>query len=89
VAGCYQLRLAAESWVDVTVARDAMERAEAAMRANDPNTAFGWTGVVTAIARREVLPREERPWLELQRRTMRQLLLQGLESFAAQILTST
>jgi SARP family transcriptional regulator, regulator of embCAB operon len=57
--GCYQLRLPANSWVDLEAADDAVHKAETALRAGDPDAAMGWALVGNAIARRPLLPGED------------------------------
>ena len=81
-SGCYQLRLPPDAWIDVAAARDALERAEAALRNDEATTAYGWAGVVTAIGRRELLPGETAPWLDRDRDEVQRLFVRGLDCFA-------
>jgi DNA-binding SARP family transcriptional activator len=81
-AGCYQLRLPPDAWIDLTAARDALERAEAALRRDDATSAYGWAGVVTAIGRRELLAGETAPWLDRYRDELQRLFVRGLDCFA-------
>lgn len=77
--GCYELRLPSDSWVDLEVASDAIHDAEAALRVNDPEGAYGPSAVAHHIARRPFLPGEDAPWVDAQRLRLRSVLLRALE----------
>jgi DNA-binding SARP family transcriptional activator len=79
--GCYQLRLPPDTWVDMEAAVTALDEAEGALRAGDPQRSFGWAGVATAVARRPFLPGESGDWVEGRRRALRQQLVRGLDCF--------
>lgn len=79
--GCYQLHLPPETWVDFEAAAQAVEDAEAAIKANDPTRAFGWVGIATSIARREFLPGEDCLWVDRRRSELRDILIRGLDCY--------
>jgi DNA-binding SARP family transcriptional activator len=59
----------------------ALDQAEGAIRAREPQRAYGWAGVASAIARRPFLPGEAGLWLDEQRARLRQMLVRALECF--------
>ena len=61
--GHYQLSLPADVWIDVEAATWAIDRAESALRGNEPREARGGTLVAYRISRRTFLMGEEGPWL--------------------------
>jgi YVTN family beta-propeller protein len=77
--GCYQLTLPLGAWIDVDAAVDAVERAEAALVAGDPDDARSQATVAAALARRSFLPGEDGAWVEERRRDLRELLVRALE----------
>ena len=77
--GCYQLKLPAGAWIDVHAAAVAVERAEAALAAGDLDEARAQASTAAELARRIFLPGEEGPWVEDQRRDLRDILVRALE----------
>jgi len=77
--GCYQLTLPAGAWIDVHAAAVAVERAEAALTAGDLDDARAQASNASELARRVFLPGEEGPWVEDQRRDLRDILVRALE----------
>ena len=82
-AGCYELRLPGDIWVDIEAAADAIHEAEAAMRAGDPASAYGPSAVAHHIARRPFFPGENGTWVDARRERLRGILLRALECRAA------
>ncbi len=77
--GCYQLTLPEGAWIDVHAAANALERAEAALAAGDHDYARAQASTAAELARRVFLPGEDGPWVEDQRRDLRDILVRGLE----------
>ena len=77
--GCYQLTLPPGAWIDVHAAANALERAETALAAGDLDYARAQASTAAELARRVFLPGEERPWVEDQRRDLRDILVRALE----------
>ena len=77
--GAYELRLPADSWVDVSAASEAIHEAESALRSREPRRAYGPSAVAHHIARRPFLPGEEGPWIEGWRDRLREIHLRALE----------
>jgi YVTN family beta-propeller protein len=77
--GCYQLALPAGAWIDVDAAVEAVERAEAALAADDFGEARTQATAAAALARRSFLPGEDGPWVEEKRRDLRDVLVRALE----------
>ena len=77
--GCYQLTLPEGAWIDVHAAANALERAETALAAGDHDYARAQASTAAELARRVFLPGEDGPWVEDQRRNLRDILVRGLE----------
>ena len=77
--GCYQLTLPAGAWIDVHAAATAVERAETALAAADLDYARAQASSAAELARRVFLPGEDGPWVEDQRRDLRDILVRALE----------
>ena len=77
--GCYQLTLPAGAWIDVHAAANALERAETALAAGDHEYARAQASTAAELARRVFLPGEDGPWVEDQRRDLRDILVRALE----------
>ncbi len=77
--GCYQLTLPAGAWIDVHAAASALERAETALAAGDLDYARAQASTAAELARRVFLPGEDGPWVEDQRRDLRDVLVRALE----------
>ena len=77
--GCYQLTLPEEAWIDVHAAANAVERAETALAAGELDYAQAQASTAAELARRVFLPGEDGPWVEDQRRDLRDILVRALE----------
>jgi DNA-binding SARP family transcriptional activator len=77
--GAYELRLPADTWVDVEAAADAIHEAESALRGGEPRRAYGPSAVAHHIARRPFLPGEQGAWIEGWRERLREIHLRALE----------
>src|SRR5262245_34710635 len=77
--GCYQLTLPAGAWIDVHAAANALERAETALAAGDHDYARAQASTAAELARQVFLPGEDGPWVEDQRRDLRDILVRALE----------
>ena len=77
--GCYQLTLPEGAWIDVHAAANAVERAETAFAAGDLDYARAQASTAAELARRVFLPGEDGPWVEDQRRDLRDILVRALE----------
>jgi DNA-binding SARP family transcriptional activator/ABC-type glycerol-3-phosphate transport system substrate-binding protein len=80
--GCYQLVLPPTAWIDVAAAREAAERAEAALAAGDVGAAREAAREAAALARRSFLPGEDGLWVDEKRRELSELLVRALECLA-------
>jgi DNA-binding SARP family transcriptional activator len=77
--GHYRLSLPADVWIDVEAATQAIDRAESALRGNEPQEAWGWAHVAHQISRRPFLMGEDGPWVTLKRSELRDVLVRALE----------
>jgi pentatricopeptide repeat protein len=77
--GAYELRLPLESWIDVQVGINALDRAEGAFRAGDVERAWSEATVASAIFRRPLLSGETLPWIEERRRELADLQVRTLD----------
>src|SRR5215213_11208420 len=77
-----ELVLPRDAFVDVEAAREALHRAESHVSAHEWAEAWGPAGVAYHVARRPLLPAEDRPWLDEWRRRLKDVQLRGLECFA-------
>jgi DNA-binding SARP family transcriptional activator/streptogramin lyase len=77
--GCYQLTLPEGAWIDVHAAANAVERSETAFAAGDLDYARAQALTAAELARRVFLPGEDGPWVEDQRRDLRDILVRALE----------
>jgi SARP family transcriptional regulator, regulator of embCAB operon len=77
------LRLRADTWVDVEAAVNALDEAEGLLRVGDDGGAWGCANVAVAIMRRPFLPDLEAPWIESRRAHYRVLLARALQCLAA------
>lgn len=81
--GRYHLALPEDVRVDLELARDAIHRAESAAAAADWRRAWAPAQVALFTARRGFLPGEDAPWIERTRRSLREIEIRALESYAA------
>ena len=77
--GHYQLSLPADAWIDVEAASEAIDRAESALRGDEPQEAWGWAHVAHRISRRPFLMGEAGPWVTLKRSGLREILVRAHE----------
>jgi DNA-binding SARP family transcriptional activator len=77
--GHYRLSLPAGVWIDVEAATGAIDRAESALRRNEPREAGGWAHVAYQISRRPFLMGEEGPWVTQKRSELRDVLVRAHE----------
>ena len=82
VVGRYQLEMPAEALVDRERAWDAIHHVRAFRRAGDVRGAWAEAVIATEIAARGFLAGEEAPWIEAERRILRDIELQALEAVA-------
>jgi DNA-binding SARP family transcriptional activator len=82
VAGCYQLVLPGDAWVDTEAALASIHEAEGALISGSHVTAYGAAVVAAQILRRPFLPGIEGPWLDERRELFRRLRLRALEALA-------
>jgi class 3 adenylate cyclase len=78
-----QLRLEADTFVDIETAAEAVHRAEAAISRRDWSTSWPAARVALHTARRPFLPGARAPWIESQRRRLRDIELRAFECIAA------
>jgi SARP family transcriptional regulator, regulator of embCAB operon len=78
-----QLRLAGTAFVDIEAAAEAVHRAESAMAHGDWSTAWPAARVALHTTRRPFLPGAQAPWIEAQRRRLRDMEVRALECIAA------
>jgi class 3 adenylate cyclase len=78
-----QLRLRAETFVDVEAAAEAVHRAEAAVARREWPAAWPAARIALHTARRPFLPGARSPWLDAQRRRLRDIEVRALECIAA------
>jgi DNA-binding SARP family transcriptional activator len=83
VAGCYQLMLPSDAWVDVEAARDALEDAESYVRAARFRGAWGPANVAAAITERPFLAGVDADWIARTRQRLRDTRVRALECLAA------
>jgi SARP family transcriptional regulator, regulator of embCAB operon len=77
--GHYRLSLPADAWIDVEAATGAIDRAESALRGDEPREARGWALVALQISRRPFLMGEEGPWTTVKRSGLREILVRAHE----------
>ncbi len=73
------LELPEPAWVDVEAAALHVERADQALQAGDPRSAWALAQVPLNIASRGLLPRAQAMWLESRRRELADIRLHALE----------
>ena len=78
-SGYYTLSLPPDTWIDVRAAARALEQAETALTAGDLDDARAQAETAVTLCRPTFLPGEEGPWVEEQRRDLRDVLLRALE----------
>ena len=78
-----QLRLNANTFIDIEAASEAVHRSEAAVARRDWPTAWPAARIALHTARRMFLPGAQAPWIEAQRRRLRDIELRAHECIAA------
>jgi SARP family transcriptional regulator, regulator of embCAB operon len=86
IAPDIRLRLPDYSEVDLEVAESSMQRAEAALAAEDWRSAWTGAGIAMSTARRGFLPGVHLPWVERKRGEIRDLRLRACEVFGTAVL---
>jgi DNA-binding SARP family transcriptional activator len=81
-AGCYQLALPPEAWVDVEAARRALDEAEGHLRAGRVKAAWGPANVGASVAARPFLAGIDAEWIARQRQALRAIRVRALECLA-------
>jgi len=81
--GSVRLTLPVDSWIDIEAARDGVHRAESALALHDWGRAWGAAQISLFVARRGLLPDEDRDWVVTTRRELDEIYLRALESYAA------
>jgi DNA-binding SARP family transcriptional activator len=77
--GQYELRLPADTWVDVESCGTAVDRAEGALRRDEPQRILGPATVAVNISRRPFLPGIEGEWVDSQRRRLERVRFRALD----------
>ena len=78
----YRLNLPAGAWVDTDAAAEAVHAAEAALRSERHQAAYGPAVVANAILRRAFLPGDEGTWIEDRRAQLLRYRLRALDCLA-------
>ena len=81
-AGCYQLVLPPDAWVDVEAARRALDEAEGHVRTGRTKAAWGPANVAASIAARPFLAGVDGEWITRARETLRSVRVRALECLA-------
>ena len=81
--GEVRLKLAADAWVDLEAAEEAIHRAEAAVAQGRWAPAWGPSLVALFVARRGFLRGEEAPWIDPLRRRLDDIHCSALECYTA------
>ena len=77
--GCYQFTPPGETWVDVEAALAAVDAAEGAIAAGNPQAAYGPSLIATTILRRPFLPGHDGPWVDERRGALESSLVMALD----------
>jgi YVTN family beta-propeller protein len=86
--GCYRLNLPEGTWVDVVAAADVAREAEAALAADDLESAKALATRAASLARRPFLPGEEGAWVDGKRRELADVLRHALVTLSEACLRS-
>ena len=78
--GCYQFTPPGEIWVDVEAALAAVDAAEGAVAAGNPQAAYGPSLIATTVLRRPFLIGQDGEWVEGRRVTLASNLVRALDS---------
>jgi DNA-binding SARP family transcriptional activator len=82
-AGCYQLALPPDAWVDVEAARHALEQAESHARVGRFREVWGPANVAATVAARPFLAGVDGDWIARARQGLRETRVRALECLAA------
>ena len=82
-AGCYQLALPDDAWVDVEAARRALDEAEGHVRTARFREAWGPANVAASIAVRPLLAGVDAEWITRRRAGLHDVRVRALECLAA------
>jgi DNA-binding SARP family transcriptional activator len=82
IYGCYQLHLPPDAWIDIEAATASISQAEAALRNDAVQDAWGHALVAAVIAERPFLPGEEGAWVEQRRAELHRIRVRALECVA-------
>jgi SARP family transcriptional regulator, regulator of embCAB operon len=77
--GNYLLRVDGEVWIDREAAAEAIDEAEALVRAGETKRAWAPSNIAAIAARRPFLPGEEGEWIERERRRLHAILVRALD----------
>jgi SARP family transcriptional regulator, regulator of embCAB operon len=80
--GNYLLRIGGDVWIDREAAAEAIDEAEALLRAGDVKQAWGPCNIAAISARRPFLPGEEGDWIERERGRLHAILVRALDCLA-------
>ena len=86
--GCYRLVLPEGSWVDVVVATNAVQEAEDALAAGDPEKAKAAAALAESLVRQPFLPGEDGSWIEEKRRDFADVRGRALDALSDACLRS-
>jgi YVTN family beta-propeller protein len=86
--GCYRLDLPEGTWVDVIVAANAAQEAEAALAAGDLETAKDRAALAASLVRLPFLPGYDGTWVEAKRRELAEVRARALSVLADACLLS-
>jgi DNA-binding SARP family transcriptional activator len=82
-AGCYQLALPTDAWVDIEAARRALDEAEGLTRAGRFREAWGPANVAASITERPLLAGVDADWIDRTRALLRDTRVRALECLVA------
>lgn len=81
-SGSVELRLPAETWIDIEEAANAVDEAEGALRRGDHAAAWAPANIAVTVGRRPLLSELEAPWIEGRREALRALRVRAIECLA-------
>ncbi len=79
--GTYLLRVGSETWIDREAAAEAIDEAEARLRAGEVKRAWAPSNIAAITARRPFLPGEEADWIDRERARLHAILVRALDCF--------
>jgi DNA-binding SARP family transcriptional activator len=80
--GTYLLRIGSDVWIDREAAAEAIDEAEASLRANDVKNAWAPSNIAAVTARRPFLPGEDAGWIRGERERLHGILVRALDCLA-------